>query len=141
MDGLGVGKDQGEGVKWYRKAAEQGFMEAQHNLGLCYYTGVGIAKDATEAANWFRKAAQQGKVQSQLNLGVCYAEGEGVGKDYVEAYMWFSLAAAQGNEHAKVAKADLARMMTPEQIAKGFRRVRDFKPDPVVESGTPASGL
>jgi hypothetical protein len=49
--------------------------------------------------------------------------------------MWFSLAASQGNESAKAANA---RLMTPEQIAKGFRMVRDFKPGAALESGTPA---
>ena len=34
--GEGVAKDQVEAVKWYRKAAEQNYAEAQYNLGVCY---------------------------------------------------------------------------------------------------------
>jgi TPR repeat protein len=57
-----------------------------------------------------------------------------VRKDFVEAYKWLSLASAQGNENAKGAKSSLSQRMTPEQIAKGFRLVRDFKPSKAPES-------
>ena len=39
--GLGVKKDQREGVAWYRRAAEQGQMKAQFNLGGCLHEGLG----------------------------------------------------------------------------------------------------
>ena len=35
--GQGVQKDYKEAVKWYRKAAEQGYAKAQFNLGFMYY--------------------------------------------------------------------------------------------------------
>ena len=34
--GEGVAKDEVEAVKWFRKAAEQNFAEAQFDLGVCY---------------------------------------------------------------------------------------------------------
>ena len=34
--GQGVPQDYAEAVKWYRKAAEQGDVNAQHNIGLMY---------------------------------------------------------------------------------------------------------
>src|SRR5271155_3469828 len=37
--GNGVAQDYVEAVKWYRKAADQGFAQAQANLGLCTSTG------------------------------------------------------------------------------------------------------
>ena len=37
--GKGVAKDQVEAAKWYRKAAEQNYAEAQNNLGVCYERG------------------------------------------------------------------------------------------------------
>jgi TPR repeat protein len=95
-----------------------------------------VTKDAAEAVKWYRKAAEQGFAQAQSNLGVCYVNGEGVTKDYVEAYKWLSLASAQGNENAKGTKSGLSQQMTPEQIAKGFRLARDFKPSRALESGT-----
>jgi TPR repeat protein len=59
-NGSGVPKDPAEAVKWCRKAAEQGYAAAQHNLGVCYLTGTGVAQDAALTLQWFRKAAAQG---------------------------------------------------------------------------------
>jgi TPR repeat protein len=44
MDG-----SQAEAVKWYRKAGEQGYADAQFELGRCYSEGLGVAKDNAEA--------------------------------------------------------------------------------------------
>jgi TPR repeat protein len=38
-----VAQDYIEAVRWFRKAAEQGHMEAQYNLGLLYENGTGVA--------------------------------------------------------------------------------------------------
>ena len=39
-----------EAVKWYRKAAEQNYAEAQSNLGLCYEKGQGRCPKTGEAS-------------------------------------------------------------------------------------------
>ncbi len=44
-NGLGVVQDHKEAVKWYRKAAEQGYVFAQENLGIMYAVGLGVAQD------------------------------------------------------------------------------------------------
>jgi TPR repeat protein len=137
-NGQGVAKDEVEAVKWFRKAAEQGDAKAQYNLGVCYRTGEGVAKDPIGAAKWFRKAAEQGDAEAQCDLGLCSTRGEGVARDEVSAYKWLSLASAQGNENAKGAKSALAQQMTPEQIAKGSRLARDFKPSRALESDASA---
>ena len=40
-------------MKWYRKAAEQGNVEALPFLGKCYFIGEGIPKDIIEAYAYF----------------------------------------------------------------------------------------
>ena len=40
--GLGVSKDYVEAVKWFRKAAEQGYARAQYSLGVSYANATGI---------------------------------------------------------------------------------------------------
>ena len=40
-----------EAVKWFRKAAEQGYADAQFSLGDAYRTGTGVAKDNAEASD------------------------------------------------------------------------------------------
>jgi TPR repeat protein len=51
-------------VKWYRKAADQGYAAAQYNLGVCYDNGGGVVQDKAEAVKWYRKAADQGNVEA-----------------------------------------------------------------------------
>src|ERR1035438_837978 len=48
----------GEGDRWYRKAAEQGYQSARYNLALLYEKGEGAAKDLKEAVAWNQKAAE-----------------------------------------------------------------------------------
>jgi TPR repeat protein len=98
---LEVTKDEPEAVKWYRKAAEQNYTQAQYNLGVCYARGQGVAKDEAEAVKWFRKAAEQNNALAQYNLGVRYYEGRGVAEDYLEAVKWYRKAAEQSLAEAQ----------------------------------------
>lgn len=70
FENLGVAKDEGEAVKWFRTAAENNNANAQSNLGVCYSRGQGVSKDDVEAVKWFRKAAEQNMALAQLNLGL-----------------------------------------------------------------------
>lgn len=88
-NGLGVPRNSTEAVKWYRKAAEHGHIEAQAMLGTCYHRGDGVAQTHTEAARWHRTAAEKGHAGAQLGLGWCYEFGHGVPKDCKEAAKWF----------------------------------------------------
>jgi hypothetical protein len=58
--GDGEPKDNAEAVSWYRKAAEQGNPNAQHNLGMMYLEGVGVQKDEIEALAWYNVCAASG---------------------------------------------------------------------------------
>jgi TPR repeat protein len=99
--GRGVPQDYAEAVKWFRKAAEQNYAQAQYALGICYDGGDGVTKDEFEAANWYRKAAEQNDAEGQFSLGVRYANGRGVEKDNAEAAKWFRKAAEQGHQPAQ----------------------------------------
>ena len=117
-----------------KKAAEQGDVTAQFNLGNMYarraYMGEGAPKDFTEAAKWYRKAAEQGHAEAQRVLGRMYAEGDGVPEDYVEAYMWFNIAAAHGNEYTAKSFIDkLLPKMSQEQIAEAQAMTRKWIED------------
>lgn len=46
-----------EGVMWYRKAADQGFIEALYGLGNCYSFGLGVAKDPIEGYAYWKLIA------------------------------------------------------------------------------------
>jgi TPR repeat protein len=57
-----------EAVRYYRLAADQGYMDAQYQLGCHYEAGKGVTKDSNEAKRWFRLAAAQGHVDAQKRI-------------------------------------------------------------------------
>ena len=99
---FGLPKDANEAVKWYRKAAQQNFAQAEYDLGSCYAEGQGVMKDDAEAVKWYRKAADQNLPKAEYNLGVEYYFGrKGVPQDYFRAFKWFRKAAEQGLSRAQ----------------------------------------
>ena len=58
--GHGVPQNYKTAVKWYRLAAEQGYADAQGNLGAMYAFGRGVLKDYVYAHMWGNIAATNG---------------------------------------------------------------------------------
>ena len=98
-------------------SAEQGYADAQLNLGVMYAKGEGVPQDDQEAAKWFRMSAEQGNNEAQYLLGMMYGTGSGVPQDYKESYSWMSIAKANGNKEADKKLPTIAKEMTKEQIA------------------------
>ena len=63
-NGQGVRQDYAQAVQWYLKAAEQGYADAQYNLGLMYEKGQGVRQSKIVAKEWFKKACANGDKQS-----------------------------------------------------------------------------
>ncbi len=98
--GQGVEKDASIGVRWYKKAAEQGYAKAQFNLGLCYQFGNGVKKDLNEAIKWFRKSAEQSHADAEAKMGYLTVTGTGIRQDFQQAMKWYRLAAEHGDTSA-----------------------------------------
>ena len=114
-----------EAARWFRLAADQGHAEAQYQIGLTHYFGKDMPKNFDEAQWWFHKAAEQGHSNAQALLGNLLRFN--VKEDPAEAYKWLSLAAAGTNNFdAKATLEELAREMTPDQIAEGKQRAAAF---------------
>ena len=138
--GFDVPENDVEALAWMRMAAEQGHAEAQDWVGLmldpAFATGFlsfgrGVPKDAVEAAAWYRKAAEQGKWNGQWHLAQMYRDGSGVPQDDVEAYKWVGISAttstdASRRETSAEERDTLAERLTPEQLAEGQKRVREW---------------
>ena len=97
----GVEQNQEVAVRWYLRAAEQGYPGAQFNLGNCYQLGEGVKEDKGQAVYWYRQAALQGDADSQYMLGLCYASGEGVTKSTPKAIEWLQKSSRQGHRLAQ----------------------------------------
>jgi TPR repeat protein len=117
-----------EAVNWYRKAAEQGNMEAQYHLGFCYLNGHGITNDDLMAFHWINKAARQGDGDSLCIMGTCYAAGwECLQRDIAEAYKFFTHAHAQGQKDAAGWLKALHDWASPQELEEGERRARKYR--------------
>jgi len=66
-------KDYSQALIWFRKAAVQGFADAQYNLGVMSEKGQGLGPDLPQAIFWYRKAAASGHERAKkylIRLGV-----------------------------------------------------------------------
>jgi TPR repeat protein len=66
-----------EATKWWRRAAEQGHVEAQYHLGRFCLAGQGVPQDFVEAERLLRLSANQGHVEAAYYLGELLFYGEG----------------------------------------------------------------
>ncbi len=60
-NGRGVPEDAAEAVRWWQKAAEQGFAKSQILLGMAIAFGEGTAKNPVMAYKWFLIAHASGE--------------------------------------------------------------------------------
>ena len=95
--GNGVKRNPVTASAWFRKAAEQGYIDAQARLGLLYRKGIGAKQDKVEAYMWYSLAASNAK------------------------------AAAKARKDARKYQGLLAKTMSPAQISKAKRRFKDFR--------------
>jgi len=94
------GRDYERAREYYQRAADQGHLDAQTNLGYVHEKGLGTEVDFMSAAEWYKRAAARGYGKAQNNLGTLYYTGRGVDKSVEKAVEWYRKAAAQGNASA-----------------------------------------
>lgn len=83
-----------EAVRWFERAARQGYPDAEYWLGLYHFMGWGgLAKDPATAATWFRGAAEQGHANAAYGLAELLYHGDGVRRDHATAVRWYTVAA------------------------------------------------
>ncbi|MGF1905121.1 tetratricopeptide repeat protein [Aliivibrio salmonicida] len=85
---------------WFKRAAENGNLEAQAFLGEMYDNGAGITKDIQQAVYWYELSANAGHPRSQFNLAEMYLHGDGVEINHMKATQLMMESAKQGNEPA-----------------------------------------
>jgi len=65
-NGEGIPENDAEAVKWYRKAADQGYAKAQYNLGVMYYSGDGVPENDVKFMIYAKKSGNE-EYQRVLN--------------------------------------------------------------------------
>ena len=126
FEGKGVAKDKAEAVRWYRKAADQGYADAQCWLGK-RFTNYYVIGEKQQAAMWYRKAAEQGHVVARHELGILYMRGAGgVTNNYAEAVRLFRKGAESGYARSihNLGTCYLEGKGVPQDRAEAFRLYR-----------------
>ena len=117
-NGWGVELNDDEALKWYRFAVEQDHAEAAYNLAVMCANGWGVPQSDDEAFKWYSIAAEGGFTTAQISLGKMYAIGFGAPQDNVQAHKWYNIAAMLDDYNAEFERDDMARMMSPGDVAK-----------------------
>ena len=107
-EGLGMGIDHAEAMRWYHRAAHRGHVLAAHNVGNMYRDARGVEPDPAAAVRWWLRAARAGDVIPALRLGEAFESGYGVSPDPELARRWYERAARAGNDDARAALRRLA---------------------------------
>jgi TPR repeat protein len=115
-----------EAAKWFRLAAYDGYAPAQMFLGLLYLSNKATQANPTEAVKYLTLAAEQDYADAQFILGGIYFGDTVVPHDYVQAYKWFRIAAAKGNGASENPIDQVAKRMTPQQVAEAERLAEEF---------------
>ena len=114
-------------IEELKESALSGDVEAQFNLGMCYYEGDGVDIDHTQAAIYFRLAAVKGDADAQYNLGTMFLKGEGVEKNTSNALILYQQAAQKNHPNAQYNLGSMYRLGdgVPKDDAKAVNYFRD----------------
>lgn len=93
----GYEKNDTASFEWFLKAARQGHVTSQTQVGYMYLYGKGVGKSPQEAAPWLEKAALLGNRAAQTYMAVLCRYGMGgVQQDMEKAIYWYWESAKRG---------------------------------------------
>ena len=99
FNGNGITENEKKAEKLFRKAVENGNINALVRLGKIYEVHFYRDDDGSalkQSANFYRRAAELGDAEGQFALGECYFGGCGVQKSPEQGSKWLRKAAEQG---------------------------------------------
>ena len=124
--GRGVPQNMTLAEQWYERAARQGHPEATANYGLLLFQN----GRRQEAIPYLTRAADAGDPRAQYVLGTALFNGDIVARDAPRAYALMSRAAAQNLPPAVTQLAEMERLMSPQDRARGVELARDMRTAP-----------
>ncbi len=93
-----VERDVDKAAEYWRKAADNGHINAHNGLAYLVFYGRGAPRDPQEGLRLWRFAAERGHAESQFHLASAYMAGREVDRDYVVAHAWVSAAVYYSKE-------------------------------------------
>ncbi len=89
--GRGVPQDLGQAEQWYKRAADQGHLQANDNYGLILFQN----NRRAEALPYLQASSERGEPRAQYVLGTGHFNGDFVEKDWIKAYALMTRSSAQ----------------------------------------------
>jgi TPR repeat protein len=83
-------------ARWFKRAADMGYADAEYDLGIMYFNGRGVDQSFEAAAHLLRQSARQGQPNAQFRLATLYYTGRGVARNSAKEAFWLEQAARQG---------------------------------------------
>lgn len=123
--GRGVPADLAQAEAWYRRAAKQGHLQAEDNLGLVLFT----ANRREEAMTYINRSAARGEPRAQYVLGTAHFNGDLAAKDWPLAYALTKRASDAGLEIASSRLSQLDGLIPLEQRQRGLAMLPQMERD------------
>jgi uncharacterized protein len=95
-------------IRWYKKAAEYGSLEAKKNLAAKYFYAEGVEFDILQSVEYHAQAAEMGDAESQYALSLFFSQGVGVKKNMLYALLMLKRSA---NQHYPPAEAAMQKVL------------------------------
>ncbi|GES98902.1 kinase-like domain-containing protein [Rhizophagus clarus] len=99
--GIGICQNERRAFEFYKKSANQGFIDAQYKLGYIYSHGTEVDINIGKAFDLFKLAAEGGNIEAQRNLASLYKRGDGTEKNIEKAIYWYKKAIENGCQDSK----------------------------------------
>ena len=121
--GRGVPTDLAQAEAWYRRAAKQGHLQAEDNLGLVLFT----ANRRDEAMPFILRSAERGEPRAQYVLGTAHFNGDLAAQDWPRAYALTKRASDAGLGIASARLAQLDSLIPLEQRQRGLAMLPEIE--------------
>jgi hypothetical protein len=123
--GRGVPADLAQAESWYRRAAKQGHLQAEDNLGLILFT----ANKREEAMPYIQASAARGEPRAQYVLGTAMFNGDYAAKDWPRAYALTKRASDAGLGIASARLVQLDNLIPLDQRQAGLAMLPQIEKD------------
>ncbi|MEP3227549.1 MAG: SPOR domain-containing protein [Parasphingorhabdus sp.] len=109
--GRGVPMDLTKAEQYYKRAADQGHLQANDNYGLILFQ----SQRRKEALPFLQESANRGEPRAQYVLGTGHFNGDFVEKDWIKAYALMTRASAAGLPQATSNMAQMDKYIPLDQ--------------------------
>lgn len=120
--GRGVRADMAAAIDWYRKAATQGHVRAEDNLGLLMFQ----QGDRAGALPYLQRSAARGEPRAQYIVGTALFNGDLAPKNWPRAYALMTRASAAGLAQATASLKQMDKYVPADQREQGIAMAREM---------------